>query len=352
MTIRRYTIWLLLVQILVWTLVITPSLAQASGGETTRLRNQIENLRRNLARVTKDYKQATDNLHETGKAVKKAEANLEGARENLSHSKKVFNDRMTAFYVQGDLGYLEVLLGSSDFAEFLDRFTYVSEMAEQDREFIARYFAQEQRYTAQQKQLAAKRSQQKELQKSLKSKEGAIAADLDEQTKLLAKYEARAKAEVQASSLRRYRHVSRGDADYFRGNRGGRVGAGFVFPVGGAHGFSNDWGAPRRGHRHQGTDIFARRGTPAVAVVSGSVRTHHSGTGGKTIYLRGDDGNTYIYIHLSGYAVTGGRVGRGQTIGYVGSTGNASASSPHLHFEIHPGGGRAINPYPILRRAG
>lgn len=350
-SIRRYVSIVFLAQLLIWSLFIPPALARTSGDDVKRLRNQVLNLRRNLERATKEYNRADRELHDIGQAVKKAETNLDDTRVKLDESKEVFNSRMRAFYVQEDLAYLEVLLDSADMYELLERFTYVSRIAGQDRRFINHYLGQEKRYAAQHGKLTEKKKQQETLSQTLKSKGKSIAGELDKQSGLLAQYEAKAKAEVRASSLRRYRQVSRGDADYFRRSRAS-VGTGFLFPVAGAHGFHNDWGAPRRGHRHQGTDIFAKRGTPAVASVSGSVRTHYSGTGGKMIYLRGDDGNTYVYVHLSGYAVSGGRVGRGQTIGYVGSTGNARGSSPHLHFEIHPGGGRAINPYPILRRAG
>ena len=122
----------------------------------------------------------------------------------------------------------------------------------------------------------------------------------------------------------------------------------WLCPVKGTTQFTDSWGQPRPGHRrHLGTDLFAVRGTPVVASVSGTV-THTSGAvAGLAYYLAGDDGNTYYGAHLDSLAASG-RVARGTVIGTVGSTGNAKGTTPHLHFEVKPGGGASVNPYPTL----
>jgi murein DD-endopeptidase MepM/ murein hydrolase activator NlpD len=128
--------------------------------------------------------------------------------------------------------------------------------------------------------------------------------------------------------------------------------SGIVCPVAGAASYSDTYGAPRSdGRVHEGVDLIAPAGTPLVAVVSGNADFHSSSLGGNSVGLSGDDGNYYFYAHLSGYEGSSRHVSQGEVIGYVGATGNANGTN-HLHFEVHPGGGASVNPYPYVVAAG
>lgn len=132
---------------------------------------------------------------------------------------------------------------------------------------------------------------------------------------------------------------------------GGYVGA-IICPMPGSA-YGDTWGAPRSGgRRHEGVDMIAPRGLPIYAVTSGVMTFKYNRLGGNAVSLAGDNGDRYYYAHLDSYVGSSRRVFAGELIGYNGDTGNAKYSTPHLHFQVHPGGGRAVNPYPTVRAAG
>jgi len=126
-----------------------------------------------------------------------------------------------------------------------------------------------------------------------------------------------------------------------------------VFPVQGSCSFSDSWLDPRSGGRqHIGVDITAATGKALYAVVDGVISQITAGgsLSGNALKLAQPDGTYFYYAHMDSFAAgigVGTPVRAGQIIGYVGATGNAGG--PHLHFEVHPFGGEAVNPYPVVK---
>jgi murein DD-endopeptidase MepM/ murein hydrolase activator NlpD len=126
---------------------------------------------------------------------------------------------------------------------------------------------------------------------------------------------------------------------------------GWHCPVRGEARFVNDYGITKpSGRFHNGVDLYAARGTPVVAPVSGYVEQLEGVRAGLQVTLSGADGHSYISTHLDSFGASG-QVQAGEVIGTVGSSGNARGTPPHLHFEIHLDGARIISPYPSLRAA-
>jgi len=130
-----------------------------------------------------------------------------------------------------------------------------------------------------------------------------------------------------------------------------------LFPVSGKDNkaIKSFWGASRGGgkRKHEGIDIFAKRGTPVVASLDGIVTvTKNDGLGGKQVWMRANNpAYTLYYAHLDEIKVAEGkRVVVGDTLGFVGNTGNAKKASPHLHFGIYTSHGKgAVDPFPFVR---
>jgi murein DD-endopeptidase MepM/ murein hydrolase activator NlpD len=185
------------------------------------------------------------------------------------------------------------------------------------------------------------------------SYEAAI-ADVKAAMAQMAKLEARSKATV--AKLTRTFEKAKQSADKLAGfNPTHLVNGRFEScPVSKPYSFVDSWGAPRSGGRtHKGTDIMNPLGNTVHAIVDGVVsRQTSSSLGGISLYLKGDDGNEYYYAHLMRYtSAVGQRVKAGEMIAINGQTGNARFTAPHVHFEVHPGGGAPVNPYPYVKAA-
>lgn len=145
-----------------------------------------------------------------------------------------------------------------------------------------------------------------------------------------------------------------------------------IFPVAGVVTYVDDFGQARAGGPHQGNDLMGVKKTPVVAVESGKIEFWTTSVNaGCMLYLYGDSGTMYEYIHLNNdvtmkndnrgkciagtsYAKglkNGAHVQAGDVIGYLGDSGDANGLASHLHFEVHPNGGTAVSPYPYLQSA-
>jgi murein DD-endopeptidase MepM/ murein hydrolase activator NlpD len=321
-------------------------------------RAQLGTLQSELDDLAGRYMRAEARLYELDNAVEAAEKDKATSQRDLEQMRVLLSGRLVRLYKDGGGSiplFLEVLFQGGDFSTVVDRFALLNRVAAQDRDVLEEVDSHLEKVGALEADLAQKRVEQEaemvELQAArdtMESRMRAVASEYSRLKKRVATLEEEARRAAEAERARANAAVA--------SNRGAAAAAkGFVFPVDGPHSYINDWGFPRSGGRsHKGTDIMAARGTPVVAVVSGRVgRTAYgSGLGGTIIWLDGNNGTSYYYAHLDGIAGgigSGTSVRAGQVIGYVGSTGNARGGSPHLHFEVHPGGGGAANPYYILR---
>lgn len=316
--------------------LMLPQLALAES--VTQLKQRLEELKRENAAAGKAYSDAYWRLDETEVRLSKLDARIKQTSKELGAAKRQLSRRANAIYRRDGDDTLSFLLGAQSFEQFATRFEFLSRVGASDAEAIARVRSLRSKLTEQRAELAA---EQKDRAADVKR----LRADRDKLQARLKKQEAEFRA------VKRKLDAARSGGSLPSGVRGAPGPNGMVFPVSGSYYYADTWGASRSGgrRRHQGTDIMAPTGTPCVAVLSGTVRAKTNGLGGKTIWLTADNGWQFYYAHLDRWVVTSGRVKAGQVIGTVGWTGNASRSAPHLHFEIHPNGGGAVNPYPYLR---
>jgi peptidoglycan LD-endopeptidase LytH len=329
--------------VLVGVLTLTP--ASASADDLASARARANEAAAELGR-------AESVLGRIDGEIKDLEADQASAQQRLDALRVAAREVAIRRYINADAVQLTELdpdINSQARADALSRYA-----TQGNQDAIDDYTAASEDLEVARSALAQRRDAQRDAVEELEDKRAALNKELERLEAL--------EAERQAAAERQRAAAARSQS---RSQTGTRIAAGtnrsvpttpiahgaFVCPVQGPVAFSDTWGAPRSGGRaHKGVDMLSPTGTPTVAPVSGRVAHRGNSVGGLSWHLYGDNGHYYYGTHLSAYGNQGaGHVQAGTVIGYVGDTGNARGT-PHLHFEIHPNGSGAVNPYPTVRQ--
>jgi peptidoglycan LD-endopeptidase LytH len=320
--------------------------AQSTEDKLDAVRARIGQLRAEATRATERQQEAWADLVTTRDEISETRAALADTEARLGRLEVRLEDVARTAYRMGALSTVDLLLTSESFSEFSDRVVFLDQMAEDDASIITRVTVLSEEFRRRRADLARLEAEQQRLEAQLQRAESVLYGKLEEAQSLEAKYEDQLAAE-RAAAARQAASAPTG------GGGGGGSGSGSIPTVSGGAlqacpapgtSFVDSFGAPRSGGRtHAGVDMMGTYGMPIYAAQSGSVSHSSSSLGGLQAYVYAGNGDYTFYAHLQGYSGASGQVSAGTLIGYMGDTGNAS--SPHLHFEYHPGGA-LTNPYP------
>jgi murein DD-endopeptidase MepM/ murein hydrolase activator NlpD len=317
----------------------TPAVAQTTKDRLDAARQRASQLNSELSRLGHAFAEADVAQDRTESQILRTEDDIARAKSDITELQGQLKDRIRTAYRMRGIGFFQFLLEARSFRDFNLRLMSLQRQTSADEDVLLQLRRKRALLELKEKQLA---DQNAVLQRRIDAYE----AQARQVTITLAE------ANALARELKnRYSQEQIARMFSLASSRGGRVIRLTSCPVQPPYVVTDSFGAPRGGgtRRHQGNDIMADHGKAIYAVNSGTVtRVRSGGLGGLALYLW--DGSTeYYYAHLSRISVSAGqRVSGGATLGANGDTGNAQGGAPHLHFEIHPGGGGAIDPYPSL----
>ena len=298
---------------------------------------QLEQLEDELDAATDAYEQSWAAVETALVELEELEQQAEQLEREAQQANEAVGVRARSAFMRGATDVFEVLLVADSPAEAMERAGMVGMLQRREGARIEEALALRDSLEQTHALLAEQQSDLDQHRRQMREQAEALQVEL-------------ARAEDQAETIRslvaRQRRIDRGPQQGIYA---------CIFDPG-TFNFRDTWGHPRSGgRRHKGTDIFAPMNQPTFAFTSGVIERHsNSRLGGIGLYLRGDDGNVYYYAHLASIdanGAVGNRVEAGELVALNGYSGNADPWAPHVHFELHPGGGAPINPYPWLAAA-
>lgn len=333
----------LLACFLVATLGALPVRADTSS-DLKAARARLSQLQANLDRMAGQYADAQSRLARTQDQIAQVQARVHKVQGQMSRIQEALSARARLAYESGGFSTIELLLSSDSFSNFSDGVEYLGSVAQVDSDILSQASVTGEELRRAQDELDALSATQATIVRSLKAQQAAIAADEREAQALVSKLRDQL-ARERAAAAARARELAEAEAR--------RVGGGPLeaCPVGQPRTFTDDFGDPRPGGRtHQGIDMLAPLDTPIYAAQSGTFQQNYNDLGGIAGYVYAKNGDYTYYAHMDKYADVGDGafVTAGTQIGYVGNTGDAQWGPYHLHFEYHPGGGSAVDPYQQL----
>ncbi|HET9671888.1 MAG TPA: peptidoglycan DD-metalloendopeptidase family protein [Actinomycetota bacterium] len=311
----------------------------AQAGTESRLeaaRDRLEAARAELTRVTRAWQDTEAALARAQDDAAAARAEITRHRAELNRLQESLNDRVMAAYMSGGSFSVGAILASDSIQDAADRLQYTLSVVQGDADLASQVSVETELLRRQRDRLDDAVRREQAAVEDLEAQRAELSADIEDLGATIADLQAELDAEEEAQ------------LGIATGGGGGVVvtGSGAIqtCPVAGPNSFVDSFGDPRPGGRsHEGIDMIAAAGTPVVAVAPGTARTS-SAIGGLGVVVEHPNGDWTFYAHLGAYG-TLGPVSAGTVIGTIGSQ---EVSVPHLHFEYHPSGGPAVNPYSAL----
>lgn len=325
-----------LVLVLVAGALGVPTALASTKSELDDAKAELAKIQQELDAATAEWHEATVALDATKGQILETRSRISGLEQRVEKIEARLTKRAVLAFTTGPASTIDLLLSSGSFTEFSDRLEFLGSMAQDDVDLVLEQEVAQEELRREREDLLTLETAQAAEAERLGDAQAKIDDEFDRVNARLAELTEKYREELAAQKELQ-----------IIGQTPNPTGSLQVCPVAGPNSFVDSFGWPRVGHTHQGIDLIAPAGVPIVAAHPGSVSYSSSSSGGLQAYVHGSGGYSF-YAHLSSYSSVGGQsVGAGTVIGYNGSTGNAGSTN-HLHFEWHPGGGAAVNPYQAL----